>query len=331
MPTSTPKPTSSSQDDLISVLMPAYSHEKYVQEAIKSIINQTYKNIELIVIDDGSPDSTWEKIQELKDECKKRFTKLTIKTQKNQGVYNTLNTALKLATGKYVYIADSDDVAKPKLLATLHKFLAKNDDYGLAVGNNEIIDSNSNVVYWDKYRNNVSTDAEHDYKTFGEYLQKFRKDINFESEKFGSYTSLLRSNYIPNGYLMRKDMMTHSTGYTPDAPFEDWYMMMQIAKYGKMKYFNEILLSYRWHGANTISKTERMRCYMKKTFEYEVKNVLESDDKEHIRVVKSFLENSNKKTYLKIGSIIELYRTKNPSYKQYTLKIFGKKFTKKLD
>ena len=54
---------------LVSVLIPAYDHEKYVQETIKSIINQTYQNIELIIVDDGSKDSTWQKIQEMREEC----------------------------------------------------------------------------------------------------------------------------------------------------------------------------------------------------------------------------------------------------------------------
>ena len=53
-------------NSLVSVLIPAYNHEKYVQEAIKSIINQNYENIELFVLDDGSKDNTWQKILEMK-------------------------------------------------------------------------------------------------------------------------------------------------------------------------------------------------------------------------------------------------------------------------
>ena len=49
---------------LVSVLIPAYNHENYVQDSLQSIINQTYENIELIVIDDGSSDNTWQKIKE---------------------------------------------------------------------------------------------------------------------------------------------------------------------------------------------------------------------------------------------------------------------------
>ena len=52
-------------DKLVSVIIPAYNHEQYIQESIKSVINQTYQNIELVVIDDGSKDSTWQKICEM--------------------------------------------------------------------------------------------------------------------------------------------------------------------------------------------------------------------------------------------------------------------------
>ena len=60
---------------LVSVIIPAYNHEKYVQETISSIIKQTYQNLELIVIDDGSTDNTWQEINNLKGICEKRFIK----------------------------------------------------------------------------------------------------------------------------------------------------------------------------------------------------------------------------------------------------------------
>ena len=131
----------SGYNSLVSVLIPAYNHEKYVQEAIKSIINQTYQNIELIIIDDGSKDNSWQKIQEMKVECEKRFVRVVFKTKINEGTTHTLNQLLNEAQGEYVYIIASDDIAKSGAIEKEVDFLNNNLDYALVVGNDEFIDS----------------------------------------------------------------------------------------------------------------------------------------------------------------------------------------------
>ena len=140
---------------LVSVIVPAYNHEKYVQDTIKSIINQTYPNIELIVIDDGSKDLTWQKIQEIKEECEKRFVNIHFETKQNEGTCKTMNKLLSYANGDFIYLIASDDLAKPQAIEKEVEFLSKNPDYALCVGDNELIDANSTVGYWDKDRNFV--------------------------------------------------------------------------------------------------------------------------------------------------------------------------------
>ena len=81
---------------LVSVVVPCYNHEKYVKETIESIVNQTYKNIELIVIDDGSKDNSVKVIQELAD--KYGFTFIH---RPNKGLSATLNEGIRLSKGKY--------------------------------------------------------------------------------------------------------------------------------------------------------------------------------------------------------------------------------------
>ena len=127
-------------EPLVSVVIPAYNHENYVEETIKSIMNQTYRNIELMVVDDGSKDTTWQKIKELETECKNRFTNVCFETKKNEGTCETLNRLISLANGEFIYFIASDDVAKPQAIEKELNFLTKNDDYVLAVGNNEFID-----------------------------------------------------------------------------------------------------------------------------------------------------------------------------------------------
>ena len=253
---------------LVSVLIPAYNHENFVQETINSIINQTYSNIELLIIDDGSQDSTWEKILDMQPQCKQRFVNTYFLTQKNSGTCITLNKMLKIAKGEYLYIIASDDIAKPQAIEKEINFLSQNPDYSLVVGNNEFIDNNSKICYWDRNKNTVYNKDKATYLTFADFLKE-NKPFDFSSDEFGTYHTLYTGNYIPNGYLIRKAIYEQIEPFTPDAPLEDWFLMLQISKYSKMKYIDEVLFSYRWHDSNTIKNKEKVRFLLKKTREYE--------------------------------------------------------------
>lgn len=265
---------------LVSVLIPAYNHEKYVQETIKSIIDQTYQNIELIIVDDGSKDSTWQKIQELKKECEKRFVRVHFETKENEGTCKTFNRLLDLSQGEYVYFIASDDIAKPDAIETEVKFLSKHKDYALVVGDNEIIDGDGKRAYWDNERNLIYDKKQAKFLTFADFLQKDRK-INFNSSEFGRYELLLlKANFIPNGYLIKKSIFKKTGYFTPEAPLEDHWLMLQISKYAKLKFINKILFSYRWHSGNAIKNTDKMSQYYNITLDYEKRFVKTLDTSE---------------------------------------------------
>ena len=255
---------------LVSVLIPAYNHEKYVQETIKSIIDQSYKNIELIVLDDGSKDSSWEKILDMQNRCEQRFARVHFETKENEGTCKTLNKLMDLANGEFIFMIASDDLAKPNAIEEEINFLETHQDYSLAVGDNEIVDSESNVVYWDKDRNIVYDKEKAKYLTFKQFLEEKSK-VKFSSDKFGTYESLYMGNYIPSGFLLRKSTLELFGGYDLNAPLEDWYLVMQIAKYSKMKFIDKVFLSYRWHDSNSIKNEEKMNLYSRLTSEYEEK------------------------------------------------------------
>ena len=254
---------------LVSVLIPAYNHENYIQETIDSIINQTYPNIELIILDDGSKDKTWEKITELKPKCENRFVKIHFETKQNEGTCMTLNKLLKLSSGEFVYIIASDDLAKPQAIEKEVKFLQNNPDYALAVGDNEYVDSMGKQIFRTQkaFTSNIKNAK---YKTVKEFLSSKLK-IDFLSDDFGSYKTLYKENYIPNGYLIRKNIFETIGNFTKNAPLEDFWLMLQISKYKKMKYIDEILFSYRIHDTNTIGNSTRMRELTTQTRNYEQK------------------------------------------------------------
>ena len=112
---------------LVSVLIPSYNHERFVEQTIRSIMGQTYDNIELVIIDDGSTDATWSKIRALLPECQKRFVRVYAKTRPNIGSALTSNELISEAKGKYIYSIASDDLSKPQAVEKQVDFLEKQD------------------------------------------------------------------------------------------------------------------------------------------------------------------------------------------------------------
>lgn len=99
-----------SRDPLISVVMPAYNTEKYVTEAVRSVLDQTYSPIELICIDDGSTDGTLEILKGFGDKIR------VISDGTNVGIGEARNKGIRIATGDFIAFADSDDIWDPKKL-----------------------------------------------------------------------------------------------------------------------------------------------------------------------------------------------------------------------
>lgn len=310
-------------NDLISVIIPAYNHEKYVQGTIQSIINQTYQNIELIIIDDGSKDYTWQKIQEMKQVCENRFSRVVFKTQENQGTCKTFNKLITLSQGEYLYLIASDDIAKADAIEKEYNFLSKNHDYALCVGDDEFIDSESKVCYWDNELNIEYDKKKARYISFGDFLQK-NYIFSFLSNKFGRYDMLTIGNHIPNGYLVRKSIFEKIGQFTPDAPLEDYWLMLQISKYAKMKYLNEILFSYRWHNTNTAQNREKMINMTNKTKEYEEYILENLDFNTVLPIVKDVFKNGTCYKKQRIPFVFEILTYRKKQEKIKIIKLFNK-------
>jgi glycosyltransferase involved in cell wall biosynthesis len=106
---------------LISVIMPVYNGEKYIRETIDSVLNQTYRNFEFIIVDDGSTDSTRQIVSSYDD---KRIVPLSL--PRNQGVCNARNQGTGIAKGEYIAFCDADDLYGPNRLQTQLDFLTAN-------------------------------------------------------------------------------------------------------------------------------------------------------------------------------------------------------------
>lgn len=107
------------QQDLVSIIVPVYNVEKYLERCLDSIINQTYSSIEIILIDDGSTDSSGD----ICESYARLDSRITVIHKKNAGLGMARNTALDVAKGKYVIFVDSDDYIAPNMLENLYNTL----------------------------------------------------------------------------------------------------------------------------------------------------------------------------------------------------------------
>lgn len=118
---------------LASIVLPTYNtNEKFLREAIQSILNQTEKNFELIIIDDGSSGNDYEIAKSFRDERIRVY-----RNNRNSGLPYTLNRGISLAKGKYICRMDSDDISLPKRLETMIQYMEKNKDIDI-VGSGKI-------------------------------------------------------------------------------------------------------------------------------------------------------------------------------------------------
>lgn len=121
----------------VSVLMSVYNGERFLHEAVDSILNQTFTDLEFIIVDDGSTDNTWQILQEYAADEPRL---LLMRNESNLGLAGSLNRGLSLARGEYIARMDADDVSLPERLAAQVAFLDESPDVGVAGSSVQVID-----------------------------------------------------------------------------------------------------------------------------------------------------------------------------------------------
>jgi len=209
---------------IVSVVVATYNREKYVKKAIESVLSQTYKNIELIIIDDGSTDKTPEIIFEF---LKKDQRIIILKNEINLGLTKSLNKAIGSAKGKYIARLDDDDYwCDENKMKKQVDFLEKNTDYVLTGGGIIRIDENGKEI-------NRHLQPEKD--------EDIRKVI------------LLDDAFVHSSVVFKKSVWELSGGYDgygEDIFFsEDWDLWLKLGKIGKFYNFQEYFVCYMlWEG-----------------------------------------------------------------------------------
>jgi len=214
---------------LVSVIVPCYNHEAYVAECIQSVLNQSYPNIELIVLDDGSKDNSVEVIQKLRSSHPFIF-----EAQKNKGLSATLNKAITTyATGKYIAIIASDDFWDIHKIKTQVNFMEKHPEMAMCCSNTAIVNQTSEII------------GEFDAKSF-------RVPYNFSNIALGK-------SFVAAVTVLTKKEIYDSVGlFDETLLIEDLDMWLRIADVYPIGFINEVTAFYRQHGSNTSSRLVAM-------------------------------------------------------------------------
>lgn len=215
-------------EDLVSVIIPAYNHEKYIQQCIESVLNQTYSNLEILVADDCSTDKTREIIEKIKD---KRLKKIFSK--KNKGAVNTMNELSNKCTGKYIAVIGSDDVWYPTKIEEQVKVFKENPKLGAVFTEVDFID-NKNEKY-------TTTEDVFNYKnmTPGERIKYFYETGNHLCHP----SSMIKKSVF-------KDIGEYKNSYRQLHDYEYWTRLIQ--KYD-IYTINKKLMAYRREKINNKS------------------------------------------------------------------------------
>lgn len=136
----------------ISVIMPVYNTKKYLQEASESILNQSFKDFEFIIIDDASTDWSYELLQEF---AKKDLRIKLFRNEKNMWISFTRNKLIELSHTNYIASQDSDDISELNRLELCYNFLENNADFWAVSGNNFIINEDSEIIWKRVYSDDI--------------------------------------------------------------------------------------------------------------------------------------------------------------------------------
>lgn len=203
----------------VSVNIPAYNDEKYIAETVQSVINQTYQDWELIIIDDGSKDKTGEIVKSFTDPRIKYFY------QENRGIGAARNSAIEKSSGEYIAFLDHDDLWLPSKLEKQIALFENNPDLGL--------------VYCDTIFFNDKGDI---YRLYERY-KPFRGRV---------FRELLKHYFLScETVIIRKSVLGDVGGFMPQMMMaEEYDLFMRIAYKYPIDYVPEPLAKYRIHEKN---------------------------------------------------------------------------------
>lgn len=227
---------------LVSVIIPYYNHNHYIKQTLDSVIEDTYPNKEIIIINDGSSDPddsnivTWINAH---DEITVTYIK-----RENKGLTKTLNELIDLAKGKYICVCASDDYLINNTLAKRVQILEQNPKKMVLISDNIVVDDSNNLLY-------------------GSNLFEMRRGEkkNYKSDAGLKYELIRRWGLAGACFIANKDVYRQIGKYDEKLIVEDWDFFLRAVAKNLIAFYDEKVSAYRLHSSNTISnntKNEKM-------------------------------------------------------------------------
>jgi len=227
---------------LVTIGIPVYNGEKFIAQTLESIINQTYKNLEIIVSDNGSSDTTVEIIKEFAN----RDSRISLNQNKeNLGYSGNLNKIIELANSKYIAIYHSDDIYEPTIVEEQVRFLDENKELAGCFTLGKMIDENGKEI---KNRFNLK-------------YRKSKKNVILDLDYFLDRMCTKGNILICPTSMIRKSTYTRIGGYNEKIKYiEDLDMWIRILQFEKLGIIMKNLINYRIHskqGSSYYSNIKR--------------------------------------------------------------------------
>ncbi len=219
----------------ISIIIPSYNHDKYIGNAINSVLNQSIEDWELIIVDDGSTDNSLETIKRFSD------PRIHLFCQANSGAHSAINLGLRNSKGDYLAILNSDDMYHPKRLEHLLRLFEENPRINFAGSHIQIIDdSGKKLSIKHGYQDSHPWALAHPEKSFRQ-----ESDLRL---------ALLTENYwaTTSNFIFTRTIFEEIGEFRPLRYAHDWDYALRAAAITPLLMIPEALLQYRIHQSNTI-------------------------------------------------------------------------------
>lgn len=216
---------------LVTIGISNYNYAKYIKYSLDSVANQTYQNIEVIIVDDFSTDNSCEVIENWIKNYDGKFPIKFIRNETNIGVSRVCNIILKNAKGKYLQPLDADDIILPGKIAKQVQFLNKEPATAMVYSNVAVI-NNEGIITNPDYCNRIN------------YNRNFMPSGRILNE-------LLAFNFISTpSVLINTEHARNVGGFDENLRLQDYYMWLKLSESYEIKYIPEITAHYRVHSSS---------------------------------------------------------------------------------